>query len=108
MAISKLFSDSDRNRMPNIGVPFSRYIDARVLAAGVAEVHNIPAGANIVFFAGTGNFYANVDAAAAVPSGDVTNGSASALNPTMRFCGGHSTIGIIAPATCIVTMEFYS
>jgi hypothetical protein len=83
------------------------YIDARVLAAGVAEVHTIPADARFVIFSGTDDFYVMVDGAAAVPAADVVNGSASELNPTILDIENATTIGIISPVICTVTLTFY-
>ncbi len=90
-----------------IGLNYSDYVDARVLAAGVAEVITVPATAKYVNFSGTADFYARFGAAAAVPSADVTDGKGSILNPQLRSIDGAATIGIISPTTCIVTLEFY-
>ena len=88
--------------------PASDHVDARVLAAGVAETHTVPAGARYVVFSATADFYAKFGAAAAVPAADVTNGTASALNPTQRrIPDGATTIGLIAPAACVVTLSFW-
>ncbi len=107
MAVNKLFDDADLNKNPAIFIPYATYVDARVLAAGVAETHTVPAGANKVIFSATADFYVKVGGTAAVPSADVTDGSGSMLNPQVRSIWGATTIGIIAPTTCIVTMEFY-
>ncbi|MFA7462677.1 MAG: hypothetical protein WCY59_06020 [Anaerovoracaceae bacterium] len=90
-----------------VGLHPSDKVYANVLAANVAEVVTVPAGANYVNFASTGNFYANFGAAAAVPATEVT-GTASVLNPGLRALDGAATIGLIAPAACTITMEFYS
>ena len=85
----------------------SKHTDARVLAANTAKSHNVPAGAQYVIFSATGNFYAKWDGAATVPNADVTNGTASELNPTVRCIGGVKTIGLIAPQDTIITMSFF-
>ena len=88
--------------------PASDHVDARVLAAGVAEAHTIPAGAKYVAFSATADFYAKFGGAASVPAADVTNGTASALNPTQRRVpDGVTTIGLIAPAASVVTLSFW-
>lgn len=97
--------DANRNGME--GIIGSGYVDHRVLAANVAEVHTVPTGAKSVLFQTTGTFYAKFGAAAAVPAADVTDGSGSLLNPGMRSIDGAATIGLIAPADCIVQMEFF-
>lgn len=107
MALTKMFNDTDVNRFPYICIGYSGYVNAQVLAANVAEVHTIPSGANRVLFSSTANFYVKFGGTAAVPSTEVTDGSGSILNPTLRFCGGTTTIGLISPTTCVVTMEFY-
>lgn len=94
------------------------WIDARVLAANVAESHTVPsytdsAGAtkyaSYVVFSANADFYAKVGAAAAVPAADVTDGTGSELNPTIRFLAGATAIGVITAAAggAIVTMMFY-
>lgn len=89
-------------------LPKSSHVDARVLAAGVAEVHQIPANAKYVLFSSNADFYANIGAAAAVPAADVTDGTASELNPTMRALGTATSIGLIAPTACVITMSFFA
>lgn len=85
------------------------YVDARVLAANVAETHTVPTGAGWVLFAANCNFYAKTGASAAVPAADVTDGSASELNPAAwQLPGGTTQITLIAPTACVVTMAFYN
>ncbi len=98
----------DSNRYPVIGFNYSDSVYANVLAAGVAEVVTVPTGAKKVIFSGTSDFYVRFGAAAAVPTTEVADGSASILNPQLRSIDAAATIGLIAPATCIVTMEFYA
>jgi len=101
------FKDSIPNRA-QFAPPPADYVDARVLAANVAESHSIPNGAKYVVFSADGNFYARFGAAAAVPAADVTDGSASELNPEAReIPGGTTTIGLIATAATVVTLSFY-
>jgi hypothetical protein len=98
----------DSNKQVASGINAPDYIDARVLAANVAKVHTIPTNAVFVLFSSTSDFYVNYDAAAAVPATDVTSGAGSELNPTLRKIDGLSTIGLIAPATCVVTLCFFA
>lgn len=95
------------------------YVDARVLAANTAEQHTIPTftdhlgntkTARHVIFNATADFYAayGTNPTAAVPAADVTDGTASELNPTIRFLDGADTkISLISAGTCIVTMAFF-
>lgn len=86
----------------------SDHVDVRVLAAGVAEAHPVPSGANYVAFSSTDEVWVKMDGVAAVPDDDIEDGSASELNPTPRYINGVSSIGLIAPRACIVQMAFYS
>lgn len=98
----------DPNSNPLVGLSWSDYIDHRVLAANTAEVHTVPAGARYVLMSGSENFYARMNAAAAVPVADVADGTGSMINPGLRSLAGVTTIGLIAAAECIVSLEFYS
>lgn len=97
----------ERRGFAMIGMGRSQHVDARKLAASTPEVHTVPTGAVFVNFSADGDFYANFGAAAAVPAADVTDGSASVLNPGLRALDGAATIGLVASAECIVTMEFF-
>lgn len=84
------------------------YVNARSLAANVGEDTTVPSGAKKVLFAATCNFYAKVGGTATVP-GDVTNGSAAELNPAAwHLDGTTTTIGLISPSACVVTVTFYN
>lgn len=82
------------------------YVDARDLAANTNETHTVPAGAEGVAFSADGDFYAKPNSAAAVP-GDVTDGTASELNPESWDLTGVTTIGLIASAARKITLSFY-
>lgn len=82
------------------------YVLSRSLAASTAESITVPTGGRYALFSATGDFYANYTTTATVP-GDVTNGQASELNPSMRFVQGVTTISVIAPADCVVTVSFW-
>lgn len=88
------------------------YVDARVLAAGVAESHTVPTGAKHVLVTVTGNTFVNVGGTAAVPAADVTNGSASVLVvnavPRLFALNGATAVGVIASAVQTVCLEFFS
>lgn len=83
------------------------YVDARVLAAGVAEAHTVPALAKWVLFSSDNNFYARGTGTAAVPGADVTDGTGSVLNPVAWELNGIATISLISPYATVVTMAFY-
>ena len=102
----------------------AQWIDARVLAAGVAENYPLPTDAQtpaqkgtiLRFTCNAGPIYVNINgAAAAVPAGDVTDGSASIMLrtdlgsvlmtvPSPRL----ANISIISPSDAIVTIEVWN
>ena len=82
-------------------------IDSLSLGVTTEESHTIPEDATIVIFSSTGDFFALVDGTAAIPA-DVTDGTASELNPSILFISGATSISLISPAACVVTMSFYS
>lgn len=89
------------------------HTDARVLAANTNETHTVPSGARYVVFSADDVFYAKKNGAASVPSGDVTDGSASEMNPGTWYLVGDpdgsdtATIGLIAPRATTVTLTFH-
>lgn len=88
----------------------SNWIDARVLGIATAETFQAPAGARYALFAANGDFYcktATASTAAAVPAADVTDGTASELNPAMRYIGELEFISLISPAACVVTIQYF-
>ena len=95
-------------RYPSNIRPAPTYVDARVLAANTAEVWTAPASTRFVIFSSNCDFYAKPNAAAAVPAADVTDGSASELNPAAwYFITPVTTIGLISASACIVTVTPY-
>jgi hypothetical protein len=85
------------------------YVNARVLAANVSESVVMPAAVRFVIFSSTCNFYAKLGGTAAVPGADITDGTASELNPTAYYFNvAAPTISVITPdATCVVTVSGY-
>ena len=83
------------------------YVDSVSLAAGVAKSFTVPANGHFAIFSATNDFYANYTTTATVP-GDVSNGTASELNPTLRYIKGVTTISVIAPASAVVTITYYA
>lgn len=113
MAVNRISPVPIQSKDCPINFPSADGINARVLAANVAEDITIPTGANMVRLAGTVDFYLRAGAAAAVPAADVTDGSASELiksnsEPEWRAINGVTQISVCAAATCIVTATFYT
>jgi hypothetical protein len=90
-----------------LGLNVPTWVDTRVLAANTEETHTIPSGAKYVLFSATTTFYAAYGATAAVPAADITNGSGSERNPVLRNITGFSTIHLISPTACVITLSFY-
>lgn len=98
---------SSANGYPTFARPAPDYVNAKALSAGANEDETVPSGAKFVVFSATADFYAKRGGTAAVP-GDVSDGSASELNPSIWQIDDITTIGLIAPATTVVTMSYYS
>lgn len=91
--------------------PAPTYVDVRQLAANVNETHTFPAGTRMVIFSADCNFYAKPGGAAAVPAGDVVNGTGSELNPSAWYFAvsdtATQTVGLIAATACNITLSSY-
>lgn len=101
----RIFSDSG-GQFSSMIRPAPTYVNARSLAASTAESVTVPTGGKIALFAANCDFYANPTTTATVP-GDVTDGSASELNPAAWYLTGVTTISLISASTCIVTITIY-
>jgi hypothetical protein len=104
--------DAARRFTSNIR-PAPTYVNARVLAAGVSETALMPAGTRFVVFSSECNFYAKPGAAAAVPGADITDGTASELNPSAWYFPNPITATqqitvVTTAAACIVTLSGYT
>ena len=92
---------------PTQAIRQSDFINVKFLGVDTAETETIPAGARIVLFSSTGNFYLNTRAAAVIPTGDVTDGSGPEYNPIARLLAAGETMSLISPVACIVMMAYY-
>lgn len=104
---------SNKNKQ-TFAIQQADYIDARVLVAGVAESQAVPTGAKYVIINSIDDngasigIYCLMDGTAVIPSTDVTDGTASEINPGIRYISGVSTISVISPVACVVTFMFYN
>lgn len=89
-----------------LSAPTSTDINGRALLANVAESITVPSGARFALFNATADFYAKYTGTAAVIS-DITNGTGSELNPTVRTLVATDTISVISAEVCKVTVCFY-
>ena len=103
-----LILPTDNNgRLTDIAI-VSDEISNAVLAPNVAKSVTPPNSARFVAFSSTGLFYARYNAPASIPAADVTDGTGSEINPTVRSLDGVETISLIAPAATIVGLSWYS
>jgi hypothetical protein len=110
MLRANLYRDANGNVLVG-ALPPSDTIYAIELAANVSQRIALPSGANLVVFSVSGgsDFYVKfVNAAIAVPSGNITDGSAPELNPEVRQCSGCTYVSLVSPVACVLTMSFYS
>lgn len=88
------------------------YVDARVLAANVAEQHTVPAGAAYAYLTAEMPFFIawGANPTAAIPGADVTDGTASALvvRDLWLPCTDIAKISLIARVAGVVTIAFYA
>lgn len=90
--------------------PVSDSIYQLDLTADVSERITIPADAKAVIFSCTQNYWIKVgdNTATAANTGDVSNGSASELNPAgYTLDTGETHIAAISDSNAIITMAFY-
>lgn len=80
---------------------------AVILGANTPKIVPVPVGARHVLFSGTGNFWAKLGGSAALPTGDILDGSAPELNPAARELMGSGSIGLVSPGPCTVSLAFY-
>ena len=91
-------------------LPSPDTVDMRVLAANVAERHTVQAGAAYCLAACAGDFYVRWHSSldASIPAADITDGSGAEYKPGLRNVSGLTSFSIIAPATAIVSLSFFS
>lgn len=90
--------------------PISQSVMARVLAASTAESITPPAGSRYVVLSANVDLFVNCYTTATVPAADVTDGTASELNPAGYEFNTNElpTISVISASAGIVTAAFYS
>ena len=85
---------------------------AVVLAAGTSKVVSLPAGAAFVRVSAMADVWAKFGTSgvtAAVPSADVTDGSAPVRNPDLRRVpSGATHLALVAEAACKASLEFWA
>ena len=80
---------------------------AVALTAGVNQTITVPAGANAVLFNSTAPFWLQYGAAATLPTANDVSGNAPELAPQARRIAAGTSLGLIAPASCLVSLSFF-
>lgn len=74
-----------------------------------ATTVTVPTGAKFALFSSTGDFFARWSGTAAVPAGDVSDGTGSECNPIVRSVEAGDTFSIVAAsADTLISIAFYS
>jgi len=93
---------------PLIGLFRATYTDAVVLTANTPIVYSVPTGGVYALINCTGDVWVKFGAAAAIPTVNITDGSASVLNPLLRALGGATTIGFVSPVNCSCSIDIWN
>jgi hypothetical protein len=85
------------------------YVNNYLLVAGVAKSITIPTGSNFALLSSSADVWVVIGAGktAAIPSGDVTDGTGSELNPVCRFVKGETAMSVISSAAAKLSIMFY-
>jgi len=87
-------------------------INAYVMVANTAQYATVPTGANFVKIARTAgaDIFALLGATSglAAPSANITNGSSPECNPVFLSLMGATSIGLISPSACTITLSYFS
>jgi hypothetical protein len=100
---------SDGNNQPTSSPMPSDYVQAVLLVANVEQTVTVPAAAldGFVLFSADGQFWARPNATAAIPVANITDGTASVLNPASWALDGVATIHLIADAATKISVSFF-
>jgi len=83
------------------------YVNNYVLTANSNKAITAPAGAKYALFSADADIWVLMGGVASIPSGDVSDGSGSELNPIARRVESGQTIGIISDYAAKVSVVFY-
>lgn len=78
-----------------------------MLSAGVPKQVAVPSGAAVMLASCTGLFWVRYGGPAVLPTADILDGTAPELNPAARSVAGLSSLGLVAPADCVLNLSFY-
>lgn len=86
------------------------YVNALVLAAGVAESLTIPTWADFILMSpnnALAEVYVRVGATATVPAADITDGTASFRGQTFMRIDARTGVSVISPNSGVLTYALY-
>ncbi len=83
------------------------YVNNYVLTPDANKAVTVPTGARYAVFAATADIWVTIGGVAAIPAGDVTDGTGSEFNPVVRWTEGQTTIGVISASAAKVSITFY-
>lgn len=87
----------------------SQYVDVISLNGSSAVTVTVPSNADIAIFScDQPKFYVNINTTAAAPTGTLTDGTASALNPTFRMVNRGTTFSVFSPTAGYLHIEWYT
>lgn len=106
-ALTRIDPSVDASRQKDFATPFSKSFSG-TLAAGTYQDITVPTGATRAVFECDGTFWAmsGSAAAASIPSGALADTDLK-MNPTAKHVKGVATIGVIAAAEQLITVEFF-
>jgi len=88
--------------------PFSDYVNSYLMVASTAQTVTWPPGSKFCSINSLNDYYCRVGGTATVPSATVTDGTASAYNPSQRSRGDTEvSFSIISPTAQTIVIEFW-
>jgi len=101
----------DNGKIITDGLPVPNFSNSEDLTAGANTSHAVPEGAKRVFFSPSGgiiSFYAMPNDEAEIPSGSITDGTASIPNPVCwELDGSITSIGLISAESGKIGLIFF-
>ena len=101
-------TDEDFPTVPEANAAIKQgYVNNYVLVANEHKSITVPTGSKFALFCANADIWVRVGGTAKVPSGDVTDGTGSELNPDTRYLDAATTIGLISENAAKVVAVFY-
>lgn len=101
-------NDEDVAVVPDVNYAIKQgYVNTYELTPSTNKTITVPTGAKFAVFCANSDIWVRVGGAAAIPSGDTTDGTGSELNPSIRYLDTATTIGIISASAAKLSIMFY-